>query len=70
MLSRELRKLIPEFVEWIESNRITSFYPRDVAQKFNLNEESAKQLVKLAENEVTEFELMKPRLDGKRVIKI
>ncbi len=67
MLSRELRKLIPEFVEWIELNKIKSFYPKDVAEKFKLNEESAKQLCRIAMNKVIEFKLKK-MLDWKILV--
>ena len=68
MLSKELKELIPKFIEWIESNRIKSIYPKDVADQFKLNEEDAKQLIRLVEKEVTEFELIR-MVDGKRIVK-
>jgi hypothetical protein len=51
MLESELEKLLPSLFEWIDAERKKSFYPKDVSEKFEINEESAKKLIKLAMEE-------------------
>lgn len=70
MLSDELGEKLEEFVKWIETNNIKSFYPKDVAEKFNLNDESVKRLIRKVKLEVSEFDLIPKGVDGKILVKI